>query len=231
MFTLLLVEDDVAIRNMLKHFLTSKGFAIKSAEDGEQTEKILHQITPDLILLDWMLPDTEGVELLKRIRQHDLQGDIPVIMLTARAEENDKIAGLNQGADDYMTKPVSLHELNARIQALLRRAQGLNEEKVIKSGHISLDPNHNILKINNETVKVSQIEFRLLHFLLQNPERLYSRTQLLDRVWGQNTFIEERTVDVHVLRLRKILKPYGVEKSIQTVRGIGYRYSFRAVKQ
>ena len=225
MFTLLIVEDDTAIREMLTHFLTTKGFDIKSAEDGKQTLEILRESTPDLILLDWMLPDTQGPSLLKKIRRKNTQSDIPIIMLTARAEETDKIEGLNVGADDYMTKPVSLHELHARINALLRRAQGLNEDKIILRGSIKLDPDNNILKIKDETVKIGQIEFRLLHFFLQNPERLYSRTQLLDRVWGQNTFIEERTVDVHVLRLRKVLKPYGMDRNVQTVRGVGYRYS------
>ncbi len=230
MFTLLLVEDDLAIREMLEHFLLSKDFAIKSAENGKQAEKILREITPDLILLDWMLPDTQGTALLKKIRQHKLQYDIPIIMLTARAEESDKIEGLNAGADDYITKPMSLHELNARIHALLRRAQGLNEEKILESGALKLDPENNTLTINNKAVKIGLIEFRLLHFLLQNPERLYSRSQLLDRLWGQNSFIEQRTVDVHILRLRKILKPYQLDKTIQTVRGIGYRYSLQAVK-
>lgn len=230
MFTLLIVEDDTAIREMLELFLTGKGFAIKSAENGKQTKEILRETTPDLILLDWMLPDTDGPTLLSEIRNHETQNTIPVIMLTARAEESDKIKGLNVGADDYMTKPVSLHELDARINALLRRAQGLNEDKNIESGLIKLDPDNNILRVNDETVKIGQIEFRLLHFFLQSPDRLFSRTQLLDRVWGQNTFIEERTVDVHVLRLRKILKPYNVHKSIQTVRGVGYRYSLKSEK-
>jgi len=225
MFTLLLIEDDHAIREMLKHFLTTKGFAIQCAEDGQQAKDSLRESTPDLILLDWMLPDTDGPTLLKEIRAHETQSSIPVIMLTARAEETDKIKGLNVGADDYMTKPVSLQELDARINALLRRAQGLNEAGVIESGKLCLDPDNNILKIDNETIKIGQLEFRLLHFLMQNPERLYSRSQLLDLVWGQNTFIEERTVDVHVLRLRKTLKPYQADKNIQTVRGVGYRYS------
>lgn len=225
MFTLLIVEDDNAIREMLELFLSSKGFAIKSAEDGKQTHKILRETTPDLILLDWMLPDTDGPTLLAEIRGHDTQSTIPIIMLTARVAESDKIKGLNVGADDYMTKPVSLHELDARINALLRRAQGLNEEKIIERGKVQLDPSNNVLKLDGDTVKIGQIEFRLLHFFLQNPDRLYSRTQLLDRIWGQNTFIEERTVDVHVLRLRKTLKPYDAHKTIQTVRGIGYRYS------
>lgn len=229
MFTLLLIEDDHAIREMLTHFLTSKSFAILSAEDGQQAEDHLHETTPDLILLDWMLPDTDGPTLLKEIRAHKTQHSIPVIMLTARAEEADKIKGLNVGADDYMTKPVSLQELDARINALLRRAQGLNDAGLIESGNIQLDPENNILKINNETIKIGQLEFRLLHFFMQNPERLYSRSQLLDLVWGQNTFIEERTVDVHVLRLRKILKPYQADKNIQTVRGVGYRYGLEKI--
>jgi len=230
MFTLLIIEDDFAIREMLAHFLEIEGFATLSAEDGKQAEERLRETTPDLILLDWMLPDTEGPVLLKRIRKQDAYRDIPIIMLTAKAEEANKIKGLNVGADDYMTKPVSLHELNARINALLRRSQGLNEEKIIESGIIKLDPNANLLTIKNENVKIGKIEFRLLQFFLKNTNRLYSRSQLLDLVWGHNTFIEERTVDVHVLRLRKVLRPYNIEKTIQTVRGIGYRYSLNIEK-
>ncbi len=225
MLTLLIIEDDIAIREMLEHFLDVEGFATLTAEDGKQAEERLRESTPDLILLDWMLPDTDGPTLLKRIRKQDAYRKIPIMMLTAKAEEADKIKGLNVGADDYMTKPISLHELKARINALLRRAQGLNEEKVIVSGKIKLNPNSHTLKIDDEDIKIGKIEFRLLHFFLSNPERLYSRTQLLDLVWGQNTFIEERTVDVHILRLRKILKPYQVDQYIKTVRGMGYRYS------
>lgn len=225
MLTLLIIEDDHAIREMLQRFLVNKNFVVKEAEDGEQAMEVLGEINPDLILLDWMLPDVSGPQIIKKIRNNPVQKDIPIIMLTARAEENDKIKGLEVGADDYMTKPVSLKELNARIKALIRRSQGLNKDKQIIIGEISLDPENNTLSVQNKTVKIGQTEFRLLHYLMRKPDRLHTRSQLLDQVWGQGTFIDERTVDVHILRLRKILKPYGVNNMVQTVRGVGYRFS------
>jgi len=225
MLTVLIIEDDHAIREMLHHFLASKNYAIKEAEDGEQALELLGEMNPDLILLDWMLPDLSGPDILQIIRRNKVQKDIPVIMLTARAEEEDKIKGLEVGADDYMTKPVSLKELYARIRALIRRSQGLNEDKLIQLGIISLDPENNALSIDGNSIKIGQTEFRLLHYLMRKPDRLHSRSQLLDQVWGQGTFIDERTVDVHILRLRKILKPFDVDHMIQTVRGAGYRFS------
>lgn len=225
MLTLLIIEDDHAIREMLQRYMVNKNFVVKEAEDGEQAMDLLGEINPDLILLDWMLPDISGPQIIKKIRQNPVQKDIPIIMLTARAEENDKIEGLEVGADDYMTKPVSLKELHARVKALIRRSQGLNKDKQIIIGDISLDPENNTLSIQNKTVKIGQTEFRLLHYLMRKPDRLHSRSQLLDQVWGQGTFIDERTVDVHILRLRKILKPYGVNNMVQTVRGAGYRFS------
>ena len=161
---------------------------------------------------------------IKKIRKNPIQKDIPILMLTARAEEMDKIEGLDAGADDYMTKPVSLQELHARIRALVRRSQGLNEEKVLQKGDLSLDIENNELKIQGENVKIGPTEFRLLHYLMRKPDRLHSRSQLLDQVWGQGIFIEERTVDVHILRLRKLLKPYHADKMVMTVRGAGYRF-------
>ena len=225
MLTVLIIEDDHAIREMLHHFLASKNYAIKEAEDGEQALELLGEMNPDLILLDWMLPDLSGPDILQIIRRNKVQKDIPVIMLTARAEEEDKIKGLEVGADDYMTKPVSLKELYARIRALIRRSQGLNEDKLIQLGIVSLDPENNALSIDGNPIKIGQTEFRLLHYLMRKPDRLHSRSQLLDQVWGQGTFIDERTVDVHILRLRKILKPFDVDHMIQTVRGAGYRFS------
>lgn len=228
MFSILIVEDDRAIREMLEDFLTSKKFAVTTAHDGDQTLKKLYRTPVDLILLDWMLPDTSGPSLIKTIRKNEGLQNTPIIMLTAKAEELDKIEGLTVGADDYMTKPVSLQELNARIHALIRRSQGLNEKNIIQKGSISLDPDNNIVTISGHEVTLGQTEYRLLHFLMKNTGRLYSRSQLLDQVWGQGTFIEERTVDVHILRLRKILKPYNVDKMIQTVRGAGYKFKVDA---
>lgn len=225
MLTLLIIEDDPAISEMLQHFLVAKKYLVTTAEDGEQAKKILGETNPDLILLDWMLPDMSGPEIIKTIRNNPVQKEIPILMLTARAEETDKIEGLDAGADDYMTKPVSLQELHARIRALIRRSQGLNQDKRIIKGSISLDPENHTLTIQDKTVKIGQTEFRLLQYLMRRPERLHTRSQLLDQVWGQGIFIEERTVDVHILRLRKILKPYGLSDMVQTIRGAGYRFT------
>jgi two-component system phosphate regulon response regulator PhoB len=225
MLTLLIVEDDSAIRTMLARFLLGKNFTVKEAENGEQALTILGNINPDIILLDWMLPDLSGPQIIKKIRKNPVQRDIPIIMLTARSEETDKIDGLDAGADDYMTKPVSLQELYARIRALIRRSQGLNEDKTINKCGIVLDPENNVLTVNGSIVKIGLTEFKLFHYLMRTPERLHSRSQLLDQVWGQGVYIDERTVDVHILRLRKALKPHGVENTVKTVRGVGYRFS------
>ncbi len=225
MLTLLIVEDDHAIRTMLQCFLATKNFQVNAAKDGNQALEILGESNPDLILLDWMLPDFSGPQLIKKIRNSSVHKEVPIIMLTARDGEEDKIEGLDIGADDYMTKPVSLEELLARVRALIRRSQGLNENKVINKGIISLDPENNELTIQDQSVKIGLTEFRLLHYLMRTPDRLHTRSQLLDQVWSQGTFIEERTVDVHILRLRKILKPYGVSHMVQTVHGAGYRFS------
>ena len=210
---------------MLKTFLLSKSYKVKVAESGEGCFELLSEKNPDLIVLDWMLPDTSGPEIIKQIRANKIQREIPILMLTARAEELDKIKGLEVGADDYMTKPVSLKELDARIKALIRRSQGVTIEKKLSRGPIIIDLENNLLTINNKTVTIGQTEFRLLHYFMQKPERVHSRGQLLDQVWGQNTFIDERTVDVHILRLRKILKSNHIEKMIKTVRGVGYSFT------
>lgn len=225
MLNILLVEDDLSIREMLHHFLVCKNFKVEEAEDGEQAFDVLSHMNPDLILMDWMLPDLSGTQIIKKIRSNAVQKEIPIIMLTAKAEEADKIEGLDAGADDYMTKPVSLQELHARIRALVRRSHGLNDEQMIRKGDIALDPENNELKIKGKSVKIGPTEFRLLHYLMRRPERLHTRSHLLDQVWGQGIFIEERTVDVHVLRLRKLLKPYDVDNMVMTVRGAGYRFT------
>jgi len=224
MFTILVVEDDKAIRDMLTMFLTSKKYTVLEAIDGKQALDQRGKMAPDLLLLDWMLPDMDGVELIPKIREVSALKELPILMLTARAEESDKVKGLNVGADDYMTKPVSLQELDARIHALIRRAQGLNSQQLLKQGLITLDPENNGVQINNEKIKISGMEYRLLHFFMKNPNRLYSRTQLLDSVWGQTVFVEERTVDVHIMRLRKILKKYQLDSMLKTIRGVGYRF-------
>ncbi len=229
MYTLLLIEDDHAIRQMLKIFLESKKYQVLEAEDGKQALKQLNQTTFDLVVLDWMLPDTDGIQLMRQIRDMPLHKELPILMLTARAEESDKITGLDKGADDYMTKPVSLKELDARIRALIRRTQGLNQEQCLELGGIRLNPENADVFIQEKAVKIGGMEYKLLYFFMRHPNRLYSRTQLLDRVWGQTVFVEERTVDVHIMRLRKILKNHGLHSMLQTVRGAGYRFS-EAVK-
>jgi len=223
MFEILIVEDDQAISDMLESFLLSKNYKVKIAKSGEVCFEILSDKNPDLMLLDWMLPDTSGPDIIKKIRKNDIQKHIPILMLTARAEEADKIQGLDVGADDYMTKPVSLKELDARIKALIRRSQGLNVDTTLNRGLLTINLDNNTLSINDESVDIGQTEFRLLYFFMRTPERIHSRSQLLDQVWGQGSFIDERTVDVHILRLRKVLKLYQCENMIKTVRGLGYR--------
>ena len=223
MLTILVVEDDPAIREMLRTFLSARNFHVEEADSGQAAYDWLAEKNPDLIVLDWMLPGFSGQELLKMMRANPAQKEIPVIMLTARAEERDKIAGLETGADDYLVKPFSLQELNARIGALLRRSQRLDENARIEVGPLSLDPHNRVLYINDDRIDIAPTEFRLLHYLMRTPGRLHSRAQLLDRVWGQGQFIEERTVDVHILRLRKLLKKAGVDDVVETVRGAGYR--------
>ncbi|GAA0423892.1 phosphate regulon transcriptional regulator PhoB [Cocleimonas flava] len=229
MFEILLVEDDHAIREMLQGFLLGKSYKVKAAESGGGAFDMLAEKNPDLILLDWMLPDISGPEIIKQIRKNKIQRDIPILMLTARAEEMDKVKGLEVGADDYMTKPVSLKELDARIKALIRRSQGLSVDKTITrksdKGSLVINLENNSLLINDATVDIGQTEFRLLHYFMRKPERIHSRAQLLDQVWGQSTFIDERTVDVHILRLRKVLKPYELDDMLKTVRGAGYRFT------
>ncbi len=225
MLEVLLVEDDPAIGEMLKTYLVGKNYKVKVAESGGVCFEVLSEKNPDLIILDWMLPDTSGPDIIKKIRNNKIQKELPILMLTARAEEMDKVKGLEVGADDYMTKPVSLKELDARIKALIRRSQGLTVDKKLSRGAVLINLENNLLTINDKTVTIGQTEFRLLHYFMQKPERIHTRGQLLDQVWGQSTFIDERTVDVHILRLRKILKFHSVEKMIKTVRGVGYSFT------
>ncbi len=224
MFSILVVEDDKAIREMLAMFLNNKKYNVITAADGKQALDQLYQSVPDVLLLDWMLPDMDGIDLIPQIREVSALKDLPILMLTAKAEEADKVTGLKTGADDYMTKPVSLQELDARIHALIRRAQGLNRQQHLTQGSITLDPENTTVEINNKKIKIGGMEYKLLHFFMKHPDRLYSRAQLLDSVWGQTVYVEERTVDVHIMRLRKILKGYGVDAMLKTVRGMGYSF-------
>ena len=223
--TLLIVEDEPAIREMLAFSLEQAGFHLLMAESAQQARHRLADVRPDLIVLDWMMPEESGVEFAKYLKVDESTGDIPIIMLTARGEEEDKIRGLEAGADDYVTKPFSPRELIARIKAVLRRVSpGASEENIEFNGLIMDNQAHRV-SINGQSVDVGPTEFRLLNFLMSHPERVYSRSQLLDRVWGNNVYVEERTVDVHIRRLRKVLEQTRHDRYIQTVRGVGYRFS------
>ena len=223
--TILVVDDEPAIRDMVEFALKRKNFRIRLAEDSMQAMNLITESTPDLILLDWMLPDISGVDLARRLKKNDLTSNIPIIMITARAEERDKLKGFDVGVDDYVTKPFSTHELVARINAVLRRAVPEKTEENIEINGLNLDPVTHRVNAKGSAVELGPTEFRLLQFFMTHPERVYSREQLLDRVWGQNVYIEERTVDVHIRRLRKELAAHGYDQMIQTVRGAGYRFS------
>lgn len=223
--TILVVEDDPAIRELLSINLESAGHRVIEAESAEDAEKLISVSIPDLILLDWMLPGKSGPQLATRLREVDRTKDVPIIMLTARTDEQDRITGLEVGADDYILKPFSPRELVARIKAVLRRRKPqLTEDKVAVDGLV-LDPVTHRVYANDQSLVIGPTEFRLLHFFMTHPERVHSRAQLLDRVWGDHVFVEERTVDVHIRRLRSLLEPTGHDSLIQTVRGSGYRFS------
>lgn len=221
---ILLIEDERPIREMVSFALGQDGYLIDEAENGVVAEAQIADHLPDLILLDWMLPDVSGLELLRRWKRNESIKEIPIIMLTARVEERDKIDGLDSGADDYITKPFSVKELTARIRAVLRRGTAGIENQV-SIGPILLDLNAHRAYVGSESINMGPTEFRLLEFFMTHPDRVYTRNQLLDYVWGRNMYVEERTVDVHVVRLRKLLKPLDCNRMIQTVRGYGYRFS------
>jgi two-component system, OmpR family, phosphate regulon response regulator PhoB len=222
---ILVVEDEDAIRAMLIMVLEQSGFTPIAAADAQEAQKALDDSLPDLILLDWMLPGISGVEWARRLKKESIYRDIPIILLTARGEEEDKVRGLEIGADDYMTKPFSPKELVARIRAVLRRSGKLQGASSIVLGNLILDTEQHRLSIGDKQLEVSPTEFRLMHFFMSHPDKVYSRTQLLDQVWGRSVYIEERTIDVHIRRLRKILAEYNREELVQTVRGFGYRFS------
>ena len=223
---ILIVEDETPIREMIVFHLSRAGFETLQAPDCGTARRLLADERPDLALIDWMLPDMSGLELTRVLKRDKDYEDLAIIMLTARTDEFDKVAGLEGGADDYITKPFSPRELVARIQAVLRRSQ-INGEELIQCGVLEVDPAAHRVSIGGETVRLGPTEYRLLEFLMTHADRVYNRTQLLDRVWGANVYIEERTVDVHVRRLRKALMINGADKYIQTVRGSGYRFSTR----
>jgi two-component system phosphate regulon response regulator PhoB len=223
--TILVVEDEPAIRELIAYNLRQAGHQPLCAESAEQALRLVSNALPDLVLLDWMLPGASGIEVARRLRGDKRTSTIPIIMLTARSEEQDKLLGLDTGADDYITKPFSPRELNARIKAVLRRRAPQMTDDVVEISGLRLDPVDHRVTGNGENISLGPTEFRLLHFLLTHPERVHSRAQLLDNVWGDHVFVEERTVDVHIRRLRKALEPERMDRLIQTVRGTGYRLS------
>jgi two-component system phosphate regulon response regulator PhoB len=222
---ILIVEDEPSIRDMVAFALRKADMEAVQAADARAAQLAIAERIPDLILLDWMLPGMSGLELARRLRREESSREIPIIMLTARGEEMDRVNGLEAGVDDYVVKPFSARELIARIKAVLRRSQGDDGSGVIELGGLRLDgPAHRVYA-GEEAVAIGPTEYRLLHFFMTHPERVYSRAQLLDHVWGGSVYVEERTVDVHIRRLRKTLEPWQLDTLVQTVRGAGYRFS------
>ena len=223
--TILVVEDEPAIQELIAYNLKQAGHVPLRADNAEQALNLVANALPDLVLLDWMLPGLSGIEFARRLRADKRTRSIPIIMLTARSDEQDKLQGLETGADDYITKPFSPRELNARIKALLRRRAPEMTDDMVQLGGLKLDPASHRVTGKGAPVELGPTEFRLLHFLMTHAERVHSRTQLLDQVWGDHVFVEERTVDVHIRRLRKALEPTELDSLVQTVRGTGYRFS------
>ena len=224
---ILIVEDEKPIRDMIAFGLRRAGFDVREAEDSSGARASIADHRPDLMLVDWMLPDQSGLELTRAVKRNKDTEDLPVIMLTARADEHDKVSGLEGGADDYVTKPFSPRELLARINAVLRRSAPAGNGGTIEAGGLVLDTASHRVTAGDQTVALGPTEYRLLQFFMEHPERVYTRGQVLDRVWGGNVYVEERTVDVHIRRLRKALEPFASDGLIQTVRGSGYRFSTR----
>lgn len=222
---ILLVEDEPGIQELLKLNLGLAGHQVTAVDDAEAALQILNVMLPDVILLDWMLPGMSGIDLCRRLRADKRYQPVPIIMLTARGEEHDKVAALDTGADDYMTKPFSPRELVSRIRAVLRRRAPQMTEELVEMSGLKLDPASHRVTGNGRALELGPTEFRLLHFFMTHPERVYARSQLLDQVWGDDVFVEERTVDVHIRRLRIALEVSAHENLVQTVRGAGYRFS------
>ena len=227
---ILVVEDETPIREMISFVLDQNGFNAIEACDIEQALEKIREPYPDLILLDWMLPGGTGVSLAKKLKQNEYTRNIPIIMLTARSDEDDKVKGFEAGVDDYVTKPFSPKELIARIKAVIRRVSPTSLEEEVDFHGLKLDPVSHRVAINGNSLALGPTEFRLLHFFMTHPERVYSREQLLDNVWGTNIYVEDRTVDVHIRRLRKAISGEGHEEFVQTVRGAGYRFSGKLQK-
>ncbi|NUY56195.1 DNA-binding response regulator [Salinivibrio sp. MA351] len=225
---ILVVEDEAPIREMLCFVLEQKGYQTVEAEDYDSALAQICEPYPEMILMDWMLPGGSGLNLIKHLKREELTRQIPVVMLTARGEEEDKVRGLEVGADDYITKPFSPKELIARLKAVMRRVSPTTLEDVIEVQGLKLDPVSHRVTANDDPLDMGPTEFKLLHFFMTHQERVYSREQLLNNVWGTNVYVEDRTVDVHIRRLRKVLEAGGHAKLVQTVRGAGYRFSTRS---
>jgi two-component system phosphate regulon response regulator PhoB len=223
--SILLVEDEAAIREMVQHALSRAGFETRAVADAVHADREIEQLPPDLILLDWMLPGVSGLEFARRLRRGNATRNIPLIMLTAKGEEGDKLSGFDAGADDYVVKPFSVKELVARICAVLKRTTRVGDDDPIEIEGLRLDPTSHRLTCRDQPIRIAPTEFRMLHFFMGHPERVFTRNQLLDRVWGRDVYIEERTVDVHIRRLRKALAGHGFDRFVQTVHGTGYRFS------
>ena len=221
---ILVIEDEPDIRELLSFTISRAGFDVREAENAEDAIKMLDVGTPELIVIDWMLPGMDGIDLAKWLRSDELTSRLPIIMLTARGEEIDKLRSFEAGVDDYVTKPFSPKELTARIKALLRRTRQPETNELVVAG-LKIDLMSHKLYVMDKEVDIGPTEFKLLELFMRNPDRAFDRSQLLDRIWGRGVYVEERTVDVHVLRLRKVLKPLSHHHLLETVRGVGYRLS------
>ena len=228
--SILVVEDEPAIQELVSFTCANQGYRVVRADSAGAARESIRSALPDLVILDWMLPDRNGIELLRELRADDRTKALPVIMLTAKGAEGDRVAGLDAGADDYVVKPFSPRELASRVRAVFRRRAPQHSGEPLSFGPLRVDPARHEVRVDETPVKIGMAEFKLLHFLVCHPERVFSRSQLLDGVWGDHVFIEERTVDVHVLRLRKALAAAGAQRMVQTVRGLGYRLTLGGEK-
>ncbi|MCU7809981.1 MAG: phosphate regulon transcriptional regulator PhoB [Candidatus Thiodiazotropha sp. (ex Notomyrtea botanica)] len=222
---ILIVEDEPEIREMIRFTLEPRGFVVSETDNAQDARRLLAEHAYDLILMDWMLPGRSGLDFTKEIKQKKQKSSPPIIMLTARADESDKVEGLDSGADDYITKPFSPRELAARIKAVIRRSSDIEQVLSLEFNGLYLDPVQHLVTLQGDPTNLSPAEYNLLYFFMSHPDRAYTRSQILDKVWGDNAYVEERTVDVHIRRLRKILAPSGHDAYIQTVRGVGYRFT------
>ena len=223
--TILIVEDDPALNEMLRFMLSRHGFRVMQSESAAEADRRIADRIPDLVLLDWMLPGLNGTDYARKLKGHPLTADIPIIMVTAKGEEEDKVRGLDHGADDYVTKPFSNNELMARVRAAIRRTKPQKGGETISLDDISINPVGHTLEIAGKTAEIGAKEFQLLYLFMRKPQQVYDRAQLLDRVWGKDSYVDERTVDVYIRRLRTVLEAHGRPNLIKTVRGVGYRFS------